>query len=283
MTDATGATGTTGAGVLQISRQAWAWEFLRVNAAYDAHARAARTARQGLRASPALTVLHPRPDDLAERWGLVCFEHPDRAYANGAVAWRPEVDPGILPVSAVPAPAGVPGAVDFRRLGVDVSVIVEEGAEHVLLLDGGRSLQLWVRAGSVLGGPVRLVPAAFDARAADQKRAARRGLNAFLRTGEIPPAPSPGARRTYQWLAATRVYPLTQVGLNDWQIAEISFPAQEGARLADMSAWARSHVHRARQLGAYLVGGGFLKILSRGNSDRIPGQPEPVRAMAFRA
>jgi len=77
----------------------FAWEYLRRNTDYCETYRQIISTHSALHRPDSLHVRHEHADDiLAHRWGLECFEDPQRRSLNASIFWRQDAFPGALTV-----------------------------------------------------------------------------------------------------------------------------------------------------------------------------------------
>lgn len=244
-------------------RAAWAWEWLRRNPHYRSAVRwAALPDIQILRRSPALAVLTvAEPSSLARAWGLIASETPDREAGPAQVFWRPDVNPGVLGARAEPCTQD--DSIDVSALSCAVTILRLPGEEHVRVSDGARSIQFFVRDGTVLEGPVQVRFALNGHGVLAPRLDTMRRFAALVRTKRFPHslfAPPPHA---VWWAQALTAFDAAQVGLPRREIAARLFGAEAAAKhWPAESEWMRSRVRRALQMGEKLVSGGYRKILN---------------------
>ncbi len=128
-----------------------------------------------------------------------------------------------MTVRAVPeAPSA--DTFDLMTLGCTATILKgPDDREHVLLRQGGRAIQLSVRSGTVLAGPVRLhyEIAGFDG--VEMKLAALERLLALRRTGRLPNRLYPPPPRLERWPPALRALELARAGASQREIASALF------------------------------------------------------------
>lgn len=153
---------------------------------------------------------------------------------------------------------------DLMTLGCAATVLKgPDEAEHVLLRQGGRAIQLSVRSGTVLEGPVRLQYeiAGFDG--LEMKLAALERLLALRRTGRLPNRLYPPPPRSERWPPALRALELARAGASQREIAAALFGGP-----AAVEAWAgpsdfmRSRVRRLLRFAETMTHGGYRQVLS---------------------
>ncbi len=236
----------------RLSRDAWAWEFLRRNPDY----RAAWAHMLG-RAS--------RVPSLAARWfGLVTFEDPDRTAAEARCLWLPDVSSLVLPVWAEHRRMTADAvAQDLSALRPRAAVHLTDGAvQHVLFTEEGRRLQLLVH-GEMLFGPVLLTTDCLVAPAALGRRLLLlRRVSDFMAYGRLAPTLYPPEPRAWRLTTVLRALDgsLAQAPLR--AIAEAVFePEDIAAGQRRSTACLKQVVRRAVRHGRWLMQDGYLSLL----------------------
>jgi hypothetical protein len=175
------------------------------------------------------------------------------------------VSSAVLPVEASPASRSEVDAVDVRHLRNSVIVLRPgDGLEHVLLRDDTFGIQLELRKGSLLEGPVRLRYdiAGFDGVGA--KLTTLHRLLALRRLRRFPRSLFPPERRAHRWIVALRALDASRAGANPREIAAGLF-GQDTVRTDwhSESDYLRSRVRRAVTAGEQLANSGYLSLLSQ--------------------
>jgi hypothetical protein len=251
----------------ELTRDGWAWEFLRRNRDYQALARTPRLEQRPPRQlTDKVRIIEADRAHEAAAWGLRACERADRAADEATVFWRGDLNAHVLPVETRPAPRPHPDAFDILQLGCRVAILrVDDDAEHVLIEDGPHRIQLEARGVSLLDGPVLLH---YDLRGFDSiepKLHTVRQLIALRRLGRFPHSLFPPERRARRWTIALRALDASRVGAHSRDIAAAIFGIAAVRRDWDgASDYLRSRVRRAIAAGACLAGGGH-KALLRGS------------------
>ena len=235
----------------RLTRDAWAWEFLRRNPEY--RAAWARVMGQAAR-GPA----------LAARFGLIILEDPDRSSAEARCLWRPDASSLVLPVWAEHRRVSADAAPqDLSALRLRAAVHLTCGAvQHVLFAEEGRRLQLVVH-GEMLSGPVFLTTDCLLAPSALGRRLILlRRLSDFAARGRLVPAlypPAPRARRMRTvlraldgWLAQAPRRAIAHVVFDD-DVVDAEWSRSTGSM--------KQAVRRAIHHGRWLMEGGYLSRL----------------------
>ena len=235
-----------------LTRDAWAWEFLRRNPDY--------------RAAWAHVVGQVRrlPAPAARRFGLVTLEDPDRTSVEARCLWLPDTSSLVLPVWAAHRHATAAAARrDLSALCARAAVHVTDGAvQHMLFAEEGRRLQLLVQ-GEMLFGPVVLTTDCLVAPAALGRRLLLlRRLSDVMAQGHLVPAlypPAPRARRMSTVLRALDGW-LAQAPRRT--IAHVVFDDEDvDAEWSRSTGSMKQAVRRAIQHGRRLMQGGYLSLL----------------------
>ena len=236
-----------------LTRDAWAWEFLRRNPDY----RAAWADVFG-QAGRASTL-------AARRFGLVTLEDPDRTAAEARCLWLPDTSSLVLPVWAEhrrETAGATPHDLSAWRARAAVHLI-DGAVQHVLFAEDDRRLQLLAQ-GELLFGPVFLTTdCVFAPGALGRRLLLLRRLSQFIAQGHLVPRlypPEPRARRLATVLRA----------LDGWlaeashrEIADVIFDHKDVA-----VEWGRSTrclkqaVRRAVRHGRFLMQDGYLSLLT---------------------
>ena len=248
--------------LLKLGAPGWAWEWLRRNPAYArAVGKSLKLLRQVLREHPFLEVLELQ-SAYKDKWGLCFPEDHSRAYTNAAVFWRPEYDPSIIPVAAVPAEISSPDALDFRDLKFAVRILKTPEGEHVQLSNGFHSIQINVISGTVLDGPVRLAYILSGQETLNARRVPVERLIALKKQKRFPAKMFTEDSRASRWLLALKAIDMERSGMSQPDIAAHFYPGTEHADF--VTNWRRSRLRRLLDTGHEMIsGGGYLKILAR--------------------
>lgn len=250
-----------------LSREDWAWEFLQRNPTYSAivaklHGAVSRVLRQ----SPMICIIDTvGTTEAALAIGCTPCELPIYQSGIASVFWRSDVNPAVLPVKALPVVLDDDDAFDVRNLLHPVIALRSgDGIEHVLLCDGIRRVQLEVRQGTLLDGPVRLAYelAGFDD--VEPKLSALRQFLALQRLGRFPRSLYPPEKHAKRWTTALRALDGVKAGASHREIASVLWGAdtvRDDWRSA--SDYLRSRVRRTVHVGEMLANGGYLRLLRR--------------------
>lgn len=198
-----------------------------------------------------------------QRDGASTFlEDPSRRAEDARILWRDEHHPGVVTVDALPNAAGHPDSFSIEQAGVGVDVIQSPGGEQLLLSDGKRRLQLSVREGTLLGGPVRFRYALEGLRTLGPKLLTLRRLLALSRHGRFTTSLFPPDQRAARWIMMLRAVDGLRAGATQREIASAVF----GAQLAEKDWRTRSDYLRLRtqrliRTGEAMILGGYFRLL----------------------
>lgn len=237
-----------------LTRDAWAWEFLRRNPAYRAtwdHIR---------RATRRLTDDH----DDAIRFGISAFEDPKRTALDANVLWRQDVSSFVLPLRAEGS-HGADGVTtfDLSSLRHRATVQASDGmAQHVLFLEEGRRLQLAVYGEDVFGRVRLFAETPLQVDCVKRRASLLHRLADFLAHGRLAPdlyPPEPRGRRLAVvlrvldgWLAKT---PQRLIGTT-------VFDDDDATGWRDCACPLRDRVRLTLRRGRWLMEGGYRTLLS---------------------
>jgi hypothetical protein len=180
----------------ELTRDGWAWEFLRRNPAYRMswdHFGHARRRRE--------------TEAKAAEFGLLVFEDPARAAMHAPIFWHPDISSFVLPVRAERGSnaAGV-ATVDFGALRARAASEHREGLlHHLLFQEAGRRLQLVVHGERPDGVVSLLTEAPLDPVSFRRRMSLLQRLADLLANGRLTPQlypPEARARRLAMVLRA---------------------------------------------------------------------------------
>ena len=184
---------------------------------------------------------------------------------HSPVFWRADANPAVLPVTAEGMSARSADAFDLRRLAVAVAVLhVAHGAtaNQVVIGEASHRIQLEVRQGSLLEGPVRLHYELAGLAHLGPKLLTLRRLLALQMHGQIPRSLSPPDPRAPRWVAALRALDAHRAGAPQRDIAAALWgEAAVTAEWRGRSDYLRARVKRAIGLGETLAQGEYRRLL----------------------
>lgn len=190
----------------------------------------------------------------------------------------------MLVADAEPACRDHPDAIDVAAFGPLASVVVtDDGRERLSLSDRRHRLQLELRSGSFLNGPVIL---RYDIQGLRTLRAKADALIRLrqVRAGKrLPHGPAPPPFAAKRLVTVLRAFDGVQAGASQRQIAEVLWGEAAVERNWDgASDCLRSQMQRLIRTGKQLVDGGYRRLLGapetgsgasspRGESERTAG------------
>lgn len=185
---------------------------------------------------------------------------------RGKAYWHPEACPLVLTVAAKPRKVATSEDDLFDLEAVrNIATVVREPdwAEHLLLSDSLRHLQLRVKEGTILDGPVRLRCTLTGLQEMDRKVLSLRRLCLCCRLRRMPRSlygPEPQAGR---WIDKLRVVDAANVGASQRDIAVALFGERRvAAEWSRGSDCLRLRVQRLVREGRRMVGGGYRGLLA---------------------
>jgi len=190
---------------------------------------------------------------------------PGRPAAGDTIFWRADINPAVLPVEAQPVSARSRDAFDIRACRHSVVVLRAGGAtEHVRLGDGLHHIQIEVRRGSVLEGPVRLHYDLSGSAGIEPKLIALQRLLTLQRLGRFPRTLYPADRGAQRWMMALRALDAARAGASHREIATALWgedPVNQDWRGG--SDYLRARVRRMIGIGEAFAKGGYRRLLIR--------------------
>jgi hypothetical protein len=249
------------AGLLNVERAAFAWEWLRRGAAYRQAATEAISARRGSEVRC--------EESAAAHWGLHAFEDPGIAAPKARPVWRAERHELVLAATAEQSASGA-DALDLEPLLGRVTRIEGAGARHLLISDGRRSIRLDLEGADPLLGPVRLHYRLNGLEAAQGPLLALRRLLALARGGDFSPALHPPEARAARLVAMLRTHDALEAGATQREIASLLSGDAAGERWRVRAPSVRSQVQRLVRGAASMSGRNCLSLLSRPAVSRRP-------------
>ena len=236
--------------LLEAGRSLFAWEWLRRDPGYRAAADRALSAQRIAEAPSG-----------PERFGLVAFEPPVLTVPHARPMWRSDVHPFV--VSADRCASRAPGdQVDVNRMHNLARIILEDGADHLLLSDGLRSIRLDGSAGIFTSGLVCLRYSIEGLETAERPLLTLRRFLALSRTGRFSRSLHPREVRARRWIMMLRAHDAIVTGADQRQIAEQLFSksvAEPHWRSRESSV--RSQVQRLVRSAQRFAAGGYRVLL----------------------
>lgn len=207
--------------------------------------------------------------------GFTFAEDPCVGAPDARILWSDAVDPGVLPVTVLPATAATGDTVAIADLEPWLTVVSDGGGrEHAVLSDGWRRIRLDVHGGSLAaGGVVHLHYPLQGIRSLEPKLLSLRRLVAFCRSQRFAATLFPPDRRLPRWIEALRVADARADGASYREIA-IALFGEERTR-ADWAEGGRSLHSRVRRLVASaraMASGGYRGLLRGGDAAGLSGK-----------
>jgi hypothetical protein len=169
----------------------------------------------------------------------------------------------VVSVDAIPADARDPYALDIRCTGVEALLLgCERGGEELLLRQGGRSIRLHVRSGTLSEGPVRLRYALAGFARLEPQLLTLRRLAGLWRLGRMPAELFSVERRAERWIMLLRTHDGLTQGASQREIAAALFGIETVDRdWRGRSDYLRLRVQRLTATTRALIAGGYRNLL----------------------
>jgi hypothetical protein len=223
-------------------RALFAWEWLRRDPAYRSAA-ASRPKR-----AP------------AARFGLAAFEPPSRAVPDARPVWSASVHPAVL--AARPCADGIRSDLfDLSAFARLARLVTSDGADHLLLSDGLRSIRIDAPNGA-FDAPVRLDYRLGGLASAHAPLLTLRRFLAFAASGRLSAALHPREARAARWILIIRAWDGLASGADQRRIAEVLL-----SRSACQACWRtresslRSRAQRLVRSARAFAAGGYRSLL----------------------
>lgn len=238
-----------------LTRDAWAWEFLRRSPKYRADYDRIAATRRALFPPDGKTPT----EEAAQRWGCFPFEDPGRDARQAVVLWQPDLSSFVLPLRAE-SRRGSNAPPPFEHLRAKASAVVNDNCiQHVLFTQHSQRLQLAVRGGDLFSADELFtdVPSAR----LEQRLALLRRLNRLAAQGDIGQTRAgDSCQRRLQFVL--RALDGADGGASQQEIAEVLFDSRDIKNDWDSPTGALRHqVRRAIYRGTWLRNGGYLRLL----------------------
>jgi hypothetical protein len=147
--------------------------------------------------------------------------------------WEQAFDWSVVTVDALPADRDERDAFHPLALpGDNIVLVLGDGREALLIKEGMRRIQLSVRSGSLLRGPVRLRYALEGLRTLEPKLLTMRRLLALHRLGRMPASLFPAQRRASRWIEILRTLDAAEAGASQREIATCAVRGDRRNRVA---------------------------------------------------
>lgn len=197
------------------------------------------------------------------RGGFTFAESPETVASDARLIWRADLDPGTLPVTAVPASTADPDAIDPADLAPWLTLVAgETGHEHAVLSDGHRRIRLDVVSGTLRHGPVVLSYHLTGTVSVAARVLPLRRLLAFAEHRRFMASLFPADPRLSRWVDALRVHDALMDGASQRDIAQALFGKERVAHdWQGSSDSLRSRVRRLVAEARRLAGGGYRFLM----------------------
>lgn len=195
-------------------------------------------------------------------------ENPAKIAPEATLIWDAALDPGTLPVEAVPACHDDPDGIEPAALSRWLSFVRDnQGREHAVLSDGWHHVRFDVQTGTLGAERVVLRYVLAGSFSARPKLLPLRRLVAFSLHHRFPPSLYPPDPRIDRWLLALRVHDGMRAGASHREMAQVLFGAGRVASdWRGTSDSLRSRVRRLAREAAELARGGYRALLQRGKN-----------------
>ncbi|WP_197018359.1 DNA -binding domain-containing protein [Sphingomonas sp. URHD0057] len=244
--------GAAYAPLLRADRSLFAWEWLRRDGDYRAAAEAALEGAGG----------EPRDDLAAAVFGLIAFEDPRLPVPHARPLWRADVHALVLPAARGEG-ASVADQFDLCRLAHFGRLIATEGAEHLLLSDGLRSIRLDSPPGAFSGGPACLRYVVEGLAAAAPRLLTLRRFLALCGSGHFSRLLHPDEPRARRWILMLRAWDGLAAGAGQREIAgELLSRSASSPRWRDRESSVRSQAQRLVKSACAIASGGYRAFLT---------------------
>jgi len=247
----------------ELTRPGWAWEFLRRHPVFRRVWRQAHTSFEQNHPVEHHRVIVAQGSHV-ENWRCLYSDPPCRQAQAAAVFWDPDLHGSVLRVRTYQAGTRPDGRT-FDLAAIDCPHVLlrsENGREHLLFHESGRSLQLAISGVSV-AQPVHLVAeAVLPSRDVNSQLWAMRCLDGLLVSGRLLPTHFPVENRS------ARLRTVLQA-LDGWLAEapprEIALACYGAKRVEthwnDPGNHLRDNLRRTIQRGRELMNGGYLQFL----------------------
>lgn len=179
-----------------LPRDGWGWEFLRRNRGFRARLAGTLSACEQILADGRLRAFKVHTHTGGNGGECLIADSADRDACSTTVVWNPLCCSAVLRAIAAPA-AACPGAKVFRvresPLPASLYLFLD-GAQHLVVQDGPRRVQLAVTGASLLNPVALVADTAVEPEIAGQQNRALAAFRDFRAMGEMldthfPPAP----------------------------------------------------------------------------------------------
>ena len=195
--------------------------------------------------------------------GFTFAENPGASALEARLIWHARLDPGTVPVEAVPAARHDCDAVDPRALAPWLTAVPGSGGrEHVVLSDGRNHIRVDVEAGSLCAGPVILHYRLSGTASAAPRLLPLKRLVSFCIERRFHASLFPRDPRIGRWLAALQVHDGLAAGASLREIGMALYGEERVAAEWDHASDSmRSRVRRLAAEARRLADGGYRSLL----------------------
>lgn len=197
-------------------------------------------------------------------WDFTFAEDIERAAPSARIIWCAGLDPGVLPVVALPSMRSDDDAFDLRRFSALATVARNSGArEFASISNGCCRIRIDVIGGTLCEGPVILKHCLEGISMLDPKVLTLRRLIILQRTGRFAASLFPTDLRRPRYVSVLRVFDGLCAGASHREIAEVLFGRERVAEeWSGASDSLKSQVRRLAALARKYSGGGWVELLA---------------------
>lgn len=189
--------------------------------------------------------------------GCIFAEDPARPATQALAFWRSDADPHVVTMHAEPSPRGI----DVLALDGNIAVLVEPGAERLLIPAGPGHLRIDVVGGTIFSGPIRPL-FAVDGTGDMAPRLLTLRRFAGLVRGVPARRLWPPLRRAARLEAMLRAHDAHTAGASHRDIAELLYGrAAARERWTDGSRFMRLRIQRVLRSARGMIEGGYRTLL----------------------
>lgn len=199
--------------------------------------------------------------------GSTFAEHPGLAAPEARLIWHAELDPGTLPVIAMPADPCDPDSIPLERIAPWLTVALDpSGCEHAVLSDGWHHIRLDIEQGRLTGAAAVLLHyRLYGLASAEARLLPLRRLIDLCRYSRFPRSLFPRDPRIERGIAMLRVHDALGDGASQREIGMALFGAERVAMdWTDRSDSLRSRVRRLVREARAMARGGYRYLLRGG-------------------
>lgn len=248
-----------------LSRREWAWEFLRRNPDFQAAWQSARL-EYGIADYMAQTTVIVSIEETSSltQWGCLYCSTPEQDSREAVVFWLPDLCPSVLRLNAFPLTEKIDTLPFVLREMISCSVLLEipNGPQHLLFMEGGRSLQLVIQGADVTK-PVRLMADGTPDRAlAKPQLRCLQCFNDLRLRGSLHPSHVQRDPLSARWKLVLRVLDGDLAGASRKEIARHVLPEYSDDLWRSLERPLQCRIRRALARGYALMQKGYRSLLS---------------------